>query len=176
MSSPVSHTREIWCCWRELCRGATLPGGAREGEAPPVRGGGRFGAPSSSELLVSHLEGLAGRFKEFEAESFCKGICQACTVATFHFEEGGRAGDPQQRLLWCLEWFEPRHYGEGRGAFCSEVRSHLSRQHSSRGKSRRVRTFVMVTRGAFPSLDILFHFVNTRVYRRFKSAPLFKQT
>lgn len=66
-----------------------MPGGAREGEAPPVRGGGRFGAPSSSELLVSHLEGLAGRFKEFEAESFCKGICQACTVATFHFEGGG---------------------------------------------------------------------------------------
>jgi hypothetical protein len=44
------------------------------------------------------------------------------------------------------------------------------------GKSRRARTFVIVTGGAFPSLDILFHFVNTLVYRRFESAPLFKQT
>lgn len=47
---------------------------------------GRFRVPSSSgsELLVSRLEGLAGRFKELEAESFC----EAFVVAMSHFEGG----------------------------------------------------------------------------------------
>lgn len=49
-----------------------------------MRGRFRVPPPSGSESPIFRLEGLAGRFRELETESFC----QAFVVATSHFEGG----------------------------------------------------------------------------------------